>query len=247
VSVEPLRSAVRLRRATDSEQKQRKRVAIIAAARELYCNGTSKVAGNGSTRAPVAGEMPSAAAIAAHAGLAKGTVYLYFKSKEDIFLALVDDEFSALLSSCAGGLEQFTARPSAALLIDHFVGSYVHWLQQRPLLLDLASISHGASARGATADELRAMKSSLARNVGTVAHAIAQLTELPLASANALLISTYALSVGLHQTLDYSPAESAILNEAQFAALRPDFWPLLRAALHQLWSGACVLADKPGP
>lgn len=221
------RPSVRLRRATDSAQKERKRSAIIAAARDLYSRAT--------------GELPSAAAIAEHAGLAKGTVYLYFKSKEDIFLALVDDEFSALLGDSAAGLHDLIARPVVTDLIDYFVSSYVQWLQRRPLLLDLASISHGALARGATVDELRAMKGSLARNVNRVAKSIAQLTEASVADANALLISTYALSVGLHQTLDYSPAEVEVLNDPQFASLRPDFFPLLRSALTQLWSGALLL------
>lgn len=227
---EPIRSGVaRLRRATDSEQKQRKRAAIIAAARELYSRAS--------------GELPSAAAIAERAGLAKGTVYLYFKSKEDIFLALVGDEFGAFLCELADGLRRLEApgaAPTAGALIEHFVDAYVQWLRRRPLLLDLASISHGASARGASIDELRAMKGSLARNLGSLAESIGRLSGAPQPVANDLLISTYALSVGLHQTLDYSAQEQAVLENAQFSALRPEFWPLLGTALRQLWTGALL-------
>ena len=54
------------------EDKVARRTAILKAASKLFTAGT--------------GSLPTAAEIASAAGLAKGTVYLYFRSKEEITL-----------------------------------------------------------------------------------------------------------------------------------------------------------------
>ncbi|WP_297924663.1 TetR/AcrR family transcriptional regulator [uncultured Agitococcus sp.] len=50
--------------------------------------------------------LPSVADIAKSAGLAKGTVYLYFKTKEEIFIALLEDDFAKLLQKLSIIIQQ---------------------------------------------------------------------------------------------------------------------------------------------
>jgi AcrR family transcriptional regulator len=74
------------RRAVAMEDKKKRRQAILVAARDLF---------NASD-----GTLPAASEIAAAADLAKGTVYIYFRTKEEIFLAL-------LLQECIDVLDRY--------------------------------------------------------------------------------------------------------------------------------------------
>ncbi len=67
------------------EDKVARRAAILAAARGLFLENSR--------------ELPSAARIADAAGLAKGTVYLYFRTKEEIFAALLGQDFADMFDS----------------------------------------------------------------------------------------------------------------------------------------------------
>jgi AcrR family transcriptional regulator len=55
--------------------------------------------------------------IAARAGVAKGTIYLYFDSKEAVFTALVKDHLGSRLSAFSGAAEGYHG-PAAPLLAD---------------------------------------------------------------------------------------------------------------------------------
>lgn len=62
-------------RALAREDKQARRAVILSAARTLFNEGD--------------GNLPTASQVAAASGLAKGTVYLYFQTKEEIFANLL--------------------------------------------------------------------------------------------------------------------------------------------------------------
>src|SRR6201991_3094442 len=73
-----------VRYALAAEDKEARRDVILAAARTLFLRDPEK--------------LPSAAAIATEAGLAKGTVYLYFATKEEIFMDLLHVERVAMMA-----------------------------------------------------------------------------------------------------------------------------------------------------
>lgn len=210
------------RRALDAGQKQVKREAILLAARQLYEDSP--------------GELPSAAAIAERAGLAKGTVYLYFRSKEDIFLSLLSEEFSVLLGEIRRGLE--TVGGSNDQLVELFASGYVGWLRGRPLLLRLTSLSPGSLMRGATPDCWLDMRRRLHGDMKSVAGLINTRTCLSLVEAEALLIKGYALTVGLYQTVDLPQSRGNRLDREPLAGDNLDFWCLLDSGMRQLWRGA---------
>ncbi|MCD7886658.1 MAG: TetR/AcrR family transcriptional regulator [Clostridiales bacterium] len=71
--------------------------------------------------------------IAAAAGIAKGTFYLYFKDKDDIRDALVARMTQGLIREAAKGQVE-SDRPFADKLV-HIVDSLLNQLQNNPLLL----------------------------------------------------------------------------------------------------------------
>src|SRR5436305_1685516 len=53
--------------------------------------------------------------VADRAGIAKGTIYLYFQTKEDLFEAVVRDAFAPLLERLTGALELPSAKSAVIL------------------------------------------------------------------------------------------------------------------------------------
>ncbi len=54
--------------------------------------------------------------VAAHAGVSKGTLYLYFENKEDLFKAVVRDNVVARISETAGEVMRFDGSSSELCL-----------------------------------------------------------------------------------------------------------------------------------
>src|ERR1700735_1924142 len=89
-----------LRRAMTAALKETRKDAILATAQKLFCEE------------PFASITMST--IATGAGLAKGTLYLYFRTREEIFLALFARELRAWLASFKAAADEL-ASPDAAL------------------------------------------------------------------------------------------------------------------------------------
>ncbi len=211
-----------VRHALALEDKQSRRETILAAARTLF------VAGNGS--------LPAAAQIAVAAGLAKGTVYLYFRTKEEIFVALLLEglltlfnQIDATFAATKGGRSTKTAA---------FITTYVRYVDQRPDLLRLDTMSHSVLEKNLQPAKLREFKLAfvvrLTATSGLVEHAL----RLAPGQGIPLLMRTFALTRGLWQSSHADEEPTAMANDPALAALRPDFDRELTEALTEYWRGA---------
>jgi AcrR family transcriptional regulator len=70
--------------------------------------------------------------IAAEAGISKGTIYLYFASKEDVFEALVQETLKPNLAAMAAAIESF--KGSNAELLRHVLGLAGDFISKPPLV-----------------------------------------------------------------------------------------------------------------
>jgi TetR/AcrR family fatty acid metabolism transcriptional regulator len=77
---------------TDQSVSERKRASILDAARAVFSH-------RGYSEASVDD-------VAEHAGIAKGTLYLYFKSKEDLYLAALASDLQAMSSEAKQQMEK---------------------------------------------------------------------------------------------------------------------------------------------
>ncbi len=90
------------------------------------------------------GELPSVAQIAVAAGLAKGTVYLYFRTKGAIFISILQDGWSDVV----GDLER-TFQPADGAQSDNvaaFLSSYFGCVECHLELLQLDSLGTASSS-----------------------------------------------------------------------------------------------------
>ena len=216
-------------RAISSDDKYLKRSLILNAARDLFLVDDR--------------QLPAVAAIAKQAGLAKGTVYLYFSTKEEIFLALLAEEFAGLLSSIHAHLhnnvgEKKLSKKQKHELASSLIDAIADYLQSHPEFLRLDAMSYSVLEQNLSDDFLYAFKYELTRTLVDTGKQLDLVLALENGRGVSLLLRTYALIRGLWQSLDYPEPLQKLLAHKMFEPIRPDFHSELRLALGEYWLGA---------
>jgi AcrR family transcriptional regulator len=171
------------------------------------------------------------AGLARTCGLAKGTLYLYFKTKEELFLAVTLVEVDGWLDELGRTLD---AGADAAGLV-RAIGKT---LAPRRELLQLLAILHSVLERNVGVDALRAFKRAmLAQMQGSGEKIERALGFLPAGEGARLLLRVYAVILGLYQVAEPGPAVNRALVAPDLAALRLDFFHELSEVLSALLSG----------
>ena len=216
-------------RAISSDDKQLKRSLILNAARELFLADDR--------------QLPTAAKIAIKAGLAKGTVYLYFSTKEEIFLALLAEEFSGMLTNINAYLQNVssTTKPNQQQkqeLAKGLTSAINNYVQAHPEFLRLDAMSYSVLEQNLSDEFLYAFKFELTRMLVSTGKQLDLMFDFAEGRGVTLLLRTYALMRGLWQSLDYPEHLQKLLAHPMFAPIRPAFHDELHAALAEYWLGA---------
>jgi AcrR family transcriptional regulator len=173
------------------------------------------------------------AQVAARSGLAKGTLYLYFATKEELLLALLEGELDAWFAGLDAGLGEagaWDAERAAALICGALEG--------RPALVRLLPIAASILEHNIPAATARAYKEGLLAHLARSAPRLeARLTFLTPGDGAWVLQQVYALIVGLGQMADPAPTVRHVLDEEAMAPLRVDFAPAFRRAVATLMRG----------
>jgi len=201
-----------------SEDKEARRRDILAAAAALFSE----------TR-----ELPSIAEVAAAAGLAKGTVYLYFPTKGAIFAAILLAGWGDVIDELEAAFRPAGGRPGDK--VASFLASLVGYLTDNPMLLRLDAIVRGLFERDLEPAEVAAFKAALHGRIAAGGAVIDESLGLPPGRGVKLLVRTHALTRGLWGYFDASGA-GAGPGLAEFAEN-------LAQALAEYWRGA--LAEPP--
>lgn len=216
-------------RAMEAADKRERHDAILDAAERLLLRSRDRVA--------------SVAEVAAEAGLAKGTVYLYFPSKEALLLAVherrIDAFFRDVIALCARHPRvEFDAM--LELTRKHLVAP--------PLFLPLAARCFGSMAHGIAPEAARAFKQRMAGRLERAGAGIERhFPALPPGGGVTLLRRSYALVIGLWQM-----AAEAGEAGSHGAPTGPGASPVsawrypveLEGALRALWQG---MTGVPSP
>jgi AcrR family transcriptional regulator len=165
--------------------------------------------------------------VAAAGGVAKGTVFLYFPTKEALGLALVERHLGEWFGEVDAALERIALRPLGASegaparrarrIADALAGAAV----ARPRLVELLAILGSTLEANVDEETARAFKTWLASRLA-VTGAWLERALPPLRDgqgARALLVVN-ALVVGLHQMASPAPVVDAVLRDPALAPLR---------------------------
>ncbi len=207
-----------MQRARQAEQKAKRRAAILEAADTLL--------------SPDDGDLPSAARIATQAGLAKGTLYLYFRTKEEIYLAQLAEGYARWAERVMKGLSE--EWPS----LDHLLRRYIAFCVANPKTMFLASIGPAVLERNVSEEAAFAFKKGLADTVRQVGELLSvAFPPLSAEQARKLYLHTAALTTGLWQQTHPPETVRRVVEREELKAIQMDFEKDLYTALDALWKG----------
>jgi len=214
-------------RAIQAEDKEERHQALLDAAERLLLRSPER--------------MPSVADVADEAGLAKGTVYLYFPSKEELLLALhernVQGFFRSLIAVLDGQARVDVAR-IVALTHEHMVDP--------PLFLPLAARVFGLMSQSIPADAAIAFKQRMAGRLERAGAGLERhFRTLAPGEGLVLLRHSYALILGLWQMAGAQGACPATGTGVEPAIFQFSYPEDLDRALNALWRG--VVGEPAAP
>ena len=209
-------------RAVNPGHKQSRRATILDAARTLFQQSD--------------GQLPTAAEIATAAGLAKGTVYLYFKTKEEIFANLLLEGWLPVMRATEHVFTRSKAKRRDQA--QAFIQEIVDHLGGHPELLHLDSLSAGVLEKNMTHEALVEYKTRFNEALNEAGKSIDHALRLPSGRGVQLLMRTYALTRGLWQTAQHAEGLDGlgvgILHEVNAST----FLCELAESLTEYWRGA---------
>jgi len=209
-------------RAIQAEDKQERHDAILDAAERLLARSPDRVA--------------NVAEVADEAGLAKGTVYLYFPSKEALLLAVHDRAIEIFFRAVIALVEG-----SGRVGIEDMLRLTRRHLVEPPLVLPLAARCFGLMAHSFPDDAGTAFKQRMAARLERAGAGLERhFPQLAAGDGVALLRRSYALIIGLWQ-MSASGADCAPCAPRGPDGASPVFvWHYpdeLELALRALWQG----------
>lgn len=206
--------------------------AMTEAQKEVRRNDILKVALSRFARAPY--EELSMADTAEEAGVAKGTLYLYFKSKEEMFLAVYNNE----LNSWFDELDKELAFAHGGASIAGFVEILSTSLARRPELLRLIAILHTVLERNLDHTTAKRFKNWLKeRLLKTGALTEKYLPFLTPGQGAELALKINALVIGFQHMAEPAGAMREVLAEEDMALFRVDLKKALLETLSTLIMG----------
>jgi AcrR family transcriptional regulator len=180
------------------------------------------------------------AEVAHEAGLAKGTVYLYFPSKEELLLALHERNIDGFFQALSALLD----REAAVAVDDVFALTRTH-IVAPPLFLPLASRCFGVMDQNVPAPAARSFKLRMAARLERAGAGLER--HFPVLSKGdgvVILRHSYALILGLWQMAGSGLVVSAAEVEPASTVFSWRYADELQRAIFALWQGSLAGAER---
>ena len=206
-------------RARDAEQKQQRRQTLLDAGWQLYLAND--------------GNLPSVAQMVARAGLAKGTFYIYFKTKEELFVELVAIAMDDLFAKLNTYLDQPEITPGGC--IDVFINA----VSREAPIIQLGPMLTGVLEKNTAPEIILRFKRRLVENLN---HSGARLERhfpgLSARTAARTLFRSYAVVLGIAQILPTNHAAASSIEGEGFEPIRLSLNEDARQIIEMLWANA---------
>lgn len=210
-----------LHRAVQAEDKAARRAAILAAAEILIERDPENFA--------------SVAEVAEVAGLAKGTVYLYFRTKEEMILAVHAGHSERLFEALARVMTEH----AADLKPEHVADAFCGFVTAHPIFLHVGAACHSSFQRNIDPQAMLDFRTAIAARLTHFGPLLeARFPTLKAGDGVALLQATYAHALGMWQLCDPTQkAARGIGERPELEVFNRDFRADLYKGLLALWRG----------
>lgn len=210
------------KRARNVKAKEARRNSILEAATTLYREDPTS--------------LPTTSQISQHCQISKGALYLYFKSKEEIFLAIIEAYLLDWISLF--GTDNL-AHPAQGFDNEGLVSVLecaCDFAQVNPVFLQLASMSNSVIEHNVDNKILLHHKNQIATRLNQAAYSITKDNGvLSQQQAAGLIMRSYAVLLGLWQVAHPRDSIVKVLRTASTQVLMPDFAQASRQILEQMW------------
>lgn len=208
-----------LHRAVQAEDKAARRAAILHAAERLLERDPENFA--------------SVAQVAEEAGLAKGTVYLYFKTKEEMLMAIHAEQATRLFDE----VEALITGRGQDMTVEDAAHVFCNFVSRNPLFLHVAGKCHSSLERNIDPEFMYQFRLGIAARLATIGPRIEKIFPLLKPGQGVELLNhTYAFGIGTWQLCDPSHDPEG-LSRPGLEALRRDVQKEMHRGLHALWRG----------
>lgn len=215
------RQRISRQRARSQEDKDLRRAHLVAAAAQLFDDADF--------------EGVTIAQVALAAGVAKGTAYIYFPTKEALFLELVCAELTSWLENLEASLRRVRAHNRV-----HAVSvAMAHCVAQHPALCRLLILLHSVIEPKIDEARARDFKFFLLDLLTRASTAIAaKVPGMQPDQAAKVVLQLHALVIGLAQLANPPPVIAQVLAQNMaLQSMQIDFEPFLAATLCTLLRG----------
>ena len=193
-------------RAVRDEQKLERRQAILETAWKMFLHASY--------------EDVTIAAVAEASDIAKGTVYLYFKTKEELFLSIQEQQLAAWFDEVDACLEATSGKCTVPQVVSIICNTLIH----RPGLTRLLAILHITLEHNVDYDTALRFKHMLLRHLLQTGTLLEQcLPFLIQGEGVQLLLRSHALVIGLQHLSDPAPIIKDVLQEPDLQIFEIDF------------------------
>jgi AcrR family transcriptional regulator len=184
--------------------------------------------------------------LAREAGIAKGTLYLYFPSKESLFLSLLDERLKAAFEGLEASLEAAASRGRGPGLDSGAVAREVAAALSGDLALPrLLAVLHAELEKKVAYDEALSFKRRLAAFIAGSGAALSRAyPALSPEGGRKFFLFLYAQIVGLVQLTDISPFMERITAEPGLEVFKLGFAETLEESARLILEG---LIDEERP
>ncbi len=216
-------------RAMAVEDKEERRNAILDAAEALFLEHPDRMA--------------NVAEVADTAGVAKGTVYLYFPSKEEMLLALHERHVAAFFADLVAVLDA-----PGEVDFERVLQPTREHILRGPSYLPLTSICFGLMDREIPLERVLEFKARVGQLLAAAGGRLERhFPRLAPGDGIALLCNSYGLMVGMWQLLNPNKRLGAALEKPELRMFRVDYEREVELALRALWAGTLAREAAPAP
>lgn len=193
------------------------------------------------------GQLPSVAQVVKKAGLAKGTFYLYFKTKEELFLEVLADAVQRFFDNLKNELG------SDAIDLDSVIDTFVKHLSNDEALNQLGCMLSGVIEQNTEEAVLLKFKLQMVQMLfevgGIISSAVDRAIEegkpyrpIETGQASRLMLRSYAAFVGIAQMV--TPAGSPYLDLPELEPIKLDLETDTKAIVKSLWHDALMHCEE---